>query len=334
MSGFTSEGDPNPGQYLFSLENSLTGSGEHGIHADAPSHMTSHQPQILEHPTSRDETLMQIGSEGSQNASKMTSTQDDTVTTTTQTQPGLDTFPEALSAGNSQVLASEAVPLQDEPMSLEELSPKQPGATEEMEASTTHQEISYGLEEFQSPQSSKYQHSSSGSPTVTAGGASHPWNVGTAGWFHDGNQAASSVAQGGYNMSQASDQYAQAELGTLSGQGMGGVSVGVGVGQLHQKSLYSGMPVAGCTVMSPIPEASQECSSSQTNTNGCTERLSTSQMHSASPVASPMDQTQPRSVSPFRHSALTEGVSSPRSQSTTSEHDSTAQSSATTALRN
>ena len=74
--------------------------------------------------------------------------------------------------------------------------------------------------------------------------------------------------------------------------------------------------VSAATPMSPIPEASQEFTSSQTLTN--TEKMSVSQTQSASP----MDQAHQRSVSPFRHSAMLDRASTPRSPSTISDQGS------------
>ena len=291
VSSSASKRESKPGQYLFSLDNSLSGSGDPSSHTNAQSHMTSDQLQSFELPTTtRDETSMGIGSEENhQSASERRATQEPTVTTTMHPEPHFDAFPEALSGGLSQVpmLSNEA--MQDEPMSPEELSQRLTDTAEGMETNTTHYstEVTFGGETFQPAQASRYQPSSTAVASIGAHSA-------TPSWFR-GNQTAT---QDRYDMGQVASPYRQPEPGAHSDQTSGTIHP---ARQVHHQSGYS---ASGYSIMSPIPEASQECSS-QTNTTA--EQLNSSQMHSASP----MDQTHQRSVSPFRHSVLSDRDSSP-----------------------
>ena len=298
VSSSASKRESKPGQYLFSLDNSLSGSGDSSSRTNVQCHMTSDQLQSFELPTtttaSRDESSTRIWSvQNHQSASEMRATQEPTVTTTMHPEPHFDAFPEALSGGLSQVpmLSNEA--MQEEPMSPEELSQRLTDTAEGMETNTTHYstEVTFGGETFQPAQTSRYQPSST---AVTSIGA-HSSTTAAPSWFH-GNQTAT---QDRYDMGQAASPRRQSEPGAHSNQTSGGIQP---ARQVHHQSGYS---ASGYSIMSPIPEASQECSSSQANTTA--EQLNSSQMHSASP----MDQTHQRSVSPFRHSVLSDRDSSP-----------------------
>ena len=108
---------------------------------------------------------------------------------------------------------------------------------------------------------------------------------------------------------------------TIEPNNVSTTTVHTAIGPTDQRS--HGTNAVGFGYMSPIPEASQEFTSSQTQTT--TDRQSSSQTRSE-------EQIRQRSISPFRHSALSDRASSPRSQSTISEHGSTLHGSGITSL--